>query len=118
MTTARQVEQRWNERRAVQFEVNLNADGQPPQQAVCRDLGFGGMYVEIDPQAISLNEGLYVDLRLGNAGQSKHHSIPARVVRIGTEGAGLMFSGFKRESVKMLRDAIYGSERDRPQVHG
>ena len=118
MTTARRVEQRWNERRAVQFEVNLTADGQPPQQAVCRDLGFGGMYVEIDPQAISLNEGLYIDLRLGNAGQPKRHPIPARVVRIGAEGAGLMFSGFKLENVKMLRDAIYGREKGQPQAHG
>ncbi|MHB8256154.1 MAG: PilZ domain-containing protein [Acidiferrobacterales bacterium] len=118
MTTARQVEQRWNERRAVQFEVNLNADGQPPQQAVCRDLGFGGMYVEIDPQAISLNEGLYIDLHLGNSGQQKDHPIPARVVRIGAEGAGLMFSGFKLENVKTLRDAIYGRERGQSPAHG
>ncbi|MHB8348326.1 MAG: PilZ domain-containing protein [Acidiferrobacterales bacterium] len=118
MTMENWVEQRWNERRAVQFEVELNTDGQPPLPAVCRDLGFGGMYIETNLRTLSVNEGLYVDLPVGKAEQKEHHLFPARVVRVCGNGAGLMFSGFKMDNIRTLRNALYGSGKAGSRTRG
>ncbi len=109
---AKRVEQRWNERRPVQLEVELTADGRTPQRAICRDLGFGGMYVEGNSAMLSVNDGLDIGLRQGVGETQSRHHLAARVVRVNARGAALMFSSFKPENVKALRAVIYG-EGDR-----
>ncbi|MDA8363238.1 MAG: PilZ domain-containing protein [Gammaproteobacteria bacterium] len=110
MSMTKRVEQRWNERRPVEFEVELTAQGQSPLRAICRDLGFGGMYVEANSRTFSVNEGLEVDLSLGETEPQMRQHLPARVVRVNAQGAGLMFSGFKLENVRALRAVIYGDD--------
>ena len=108
MARGRRIEQRWNERRRVHFDVDIVSSGQPAQQATCRDLGFGGLFVETDPQALSLNEGLDIDLNLrpGAVAGTEHFRLPARVVRLNAYGAGLMFSGLRIENIRALRDVL------------
>ena len=109
---AKRVEQRWNERRAVQLEVELTADGQAPQRAICRDLGFGGMYVEANPATLSVNEGLDVGLHHGAGEAGSRHHLSARVVRVNARGAGLMFSSFKPDSENVARRHLRRWQQD------
>ncbi len=111
MAMTKSVEQRWNERRSIQFEVAFTPNGQSPQPATCRDLGLGGMFVEADPQSFSINEQLDIGFTLAGTRRKSDHHLRARVVRVCAQGAGLMFSGFKLESVWALRDIIYDATR-------
>lgn len=108
MKMNKRAEHRWSGRRPMRLSVVLRAGGQRPQQAMCHNLGLGGMYVEADPEWLPLNSLLYVGLTLGRGGKESHHRLPARVVRLSKDGAGLMFSDFKRDAAYVLGELLYG----------
>ena len=97
---------RWSERHPMRLGVTLKSGGQRPQQAWCCDLGLGGMYVEVDPEWLSLNSPLYVGFDLTRGGKDNHHRLPARVVRLSPNGAGLMFSDFRAEAAYALGELL------------
>ena len=118
MSTSEPVEQRWSPRRCLRLGVTVVGRGQRAQQATCRDIGIGGIYVEFDPKLLTLDGALHVGFKLGVGEAQTHHRLAARVVHVGADGAGLMFSEFPLETLRALRAMVYDTEGVVPGARG
>lgn len=110
MNNREAIEQRWSQRRHVQFGVFLAGQSHGTQQGLCRDVGIGGMYVEIPVGRLTMDEEVRVGFRLGRGEGRTHHRLPARVVHLTGSGAGLMFTEFPLETLRALRQLLADGE--------
>lgn len=108
MKRGKPAEHRWSGRQPMRLRVTLSGGGQRPRPAVCHNLGLGGMYVETDPERLMLNSPLDVGLTIRADDGESRHRLPVRVVRLSSNGAGLMFSNFKPDAAGALGELLYG----------
>ena len=98
-------EHRWSSRQAVETGLRIYANGQWPWLGRIRNLSIGGIFAEIDARNLSPNTHVDVTFILHHRAELSHHRLPARVIRVGPDGAGLMFTDFRRETLEVLRMA-------------
>lgn len=101
-------EQRWSNRQSIETGLRFYATGQRPWPGRVRNLSIGGMFAEIDTKNLSPNARVDVAFVLRRGGDASHHRLPARVIWVGTDGAGLMFTDISHETLQVLR-AAFGS---------
>lgn len=128
MEQKKHLELRWGVRQPVRAAVTLYVAGQRPWLARCRDVSIGGLFVETDPSRLALDGAVIVSFALMSEEGRTHPRLPARVVRLGPDGAGLMFSDFKPETLHVLRalcalhdmnpTALLARTRNRPRRLG
>lgn len=101
-------EHRWSPRWAVETGLNVYSHGQRPWPGRIRNLSIGGMFAKIDAKTLSPNDLVDVAFVLhhGDVAVATHHRLPARVMWVGPDGAGLMFTDFRPETLQVLRAAL------------
>ena len=93
------MEHRCSVRKPLAFQLLLYKHGLPIQSGTCRDLGFGGLFIETGARDWRKNEYLEVEI-IGPSGVPSMR-LPAVVVHYNDTGAGLMF------------DVVTGAQRHR-----
>ena len=106
-----QTGKRWSDRAPLDFDVGLYGDGQLPFSGTTRDIGIGGMYVLTSADRVTHDSQVFVSYQANVDGEVIRHRIAARVVRIDTDGIGLMFSVFSTDAVHALRGIMDGRHR-------
>ena len=100
------MEHRCSVRKPIEFQLLLYKDGLPVQIGICRNLGFGGLFIETGGKEWRKNEYLEVEI-VGYNGKPAMR-LPAVVVHHGERGAGLMFDAVSSEQHRMLRGWLFG----------
>jgi hypothetical protein len=106
------TERRWTERTPLNVAVDLAYAGTQAGEYRTRDIGLGGVFVEL-PKATDLVTETPVELifKLGEGERLTKHRINARVVRVTDDGIGMMFRDFDASAFRSLQEVLrYKSE--------
>ena len=106
MQPQRNHEHRWSPRRVVETTLQVYAKGQRPWPGCIRNLSIGGLFAAIDAKTLSPNDPVDVAFVLHRGDVATHHRLPARVMWVGHDGAGLLFTDFRPETLQVLREAL------------
>jgi len=102
------MDQRWNPRQPLVLDLTLHHNGQMPLAAVTRDVSICGTFVvTTTPIKPALNSQVYVVFTHRADGMPSRYRLPARVIRLEQDGAGLMFSDFSADTIQTLRKILY-----------
>lgn len=102
------MEHRWSNRRSLDGEVTLSHPRYGLIRGVVRDISIGGMFVKTGHVELPVNTPVIVSFQLHNEGQSDHYRLHAIVVRADNDGAALMYLDSSAETVRPLRQMLYG----------
>ncbi|MGD2075910.1 MAG: PilZ domain-containing protein [Gammaproteobacteria bacterium] len=103
------MEHRCSARKPFRFQLLIYKNGLPVQSGVSRDLGLGGVYVEVGGCEWRKHECLEIEfLDAGRAGMR----LPAVVVHQSAQGVGLMFDGISGEQRRALRVMLFANESE------
>ncbi|MHB8455022.1 MAG: PilZ domain-containing protein [Acidiferrobacterales bacterium] len=103
------MENRWSPRTASRCEVTVRPPGQRPYQARARDISLGGLFLADVRNFPVPDTVVELDFTLSSGADSAHHRIPAQIVHVSEDGAGLMFCNFDASSVSSMRNMLYGN---------
>ena len=101
------MERRWTERTSINVPVDLSYTGVQTEECRTRDIGLGGVFVEL-PKTVNLAAETPVELtfKLGSGPQLTKHRINARVVRVSGDGVGMMFRDFDAIAFRSLQEVL------------
>ena len=101
------MERRWTERTSINVPVDLSYAGERTEECRTRDIGLGGVFVEL-PKEVNLDEETPVELtfKLGTSPHLTKHRINARVVRVSGDGVGMMFRDFDAIAFRSLQEVL------------
>jgi len=99
------MEHRCSVRKPIKFQLLLYKQGLPVQNAVSRNLGLGGMFIDTGACAWRKNDYLEVEI-LGCSGKPGVR-LPAVVVHYSMRGTGVVFDAISGEQRRTLRGWLY-----------
>lgn len=101
------MERRWTERTSMNVPVDLSYAGVQTEACRTRDIGLGGVFVEL-PEGADLAAETPVELtfKLGTGPHFTKHRINARVVRVSGDGVGMMFRDFDAIAFRSLQEVL------------
>ncbi len=102
------MEHRWSHRRPLDGAATLSHPRYGLIRGIVRDISIGGMFVETGCVELPINTPVTVSFRLQNEGESDHYRLHAMVVRATDRGAGLMYLDSSAETIRPLRQMLYG----------
>lgn len=107
------MERRWTERTPINVAVDLAYAGMQAGEYRTRDIGLGGVFVEL-PKATEIAAETPVELifKLGSGEGVTKHRINARVVRVTDEGIGMMFRDFDASAFRSLQEVLRYKQSD------
>ncbi len=100
------MEQRWSQRRPVVLEVDVWHHGDVLGSCRTRDVGLGGVFLELSEGKPQKHMDVDLVFRLRGAEQYTKHRLRARVVRVNDDGVGLMFRDFDTSSFRALQEIL------------
>jgi hypothetical protein len=101
------TERRWTERTAINVPVDLVCAGKQHGEYQTRDVGLGGVFVEMSREMeLAANTSVEVTFKLGAGSRLTKHRINARVVRIAEGGVGMMFRDFDAGAFRSLQEVL------------
>lgn len=103
------MEHRNSPRRPVTLYTMLNYPSLGLVRGCIRDIGMGGMFVDIGRIQLPVNATLEASLMLGASGLKCHLQVEAIVVRCAERGVGLMFDELDSECRHALNRLIFGA---------
>ena len=103
------MDHRWSTRTPFTLDVMVYRVRGSPHRVRAIDISIGGMFLQMDPEDVALNETLILVFTLHGNGEVSHHRLPASVMRVGSDGVGVMYDRFDRGTVKRLRRLLEGT---------
>jgi PilZ domain len=101
------MERRWTERTPVNVPVDLAYAGTQTGEYRARDIGLGGVFVELPGEVILVVETpLDLIFILGSGVHLNKFRISARVVRVVADGVGMMFRDFDADAFRSLQEVL------------
>ena len=97
------MEQRWSQRRQVALDVDVWHQGAILASCRTRDVGLGGVFLELGDSVPEKDLDLELVFWLGSEDQKTRHRLKARVVRLDEGGVGLAFRDFDTSSFRALQ---------------
>ena len=105
------MEHRCSVRKPIECQLLLYKHGLPVQTGFCRNLGLGGLFIEIGSCEWRKNEYLEVEI-IGYNGKPSMR-LPAVVVHHSERGAGLMFDAVSSEQHRILHGWLFSGRNGR-----
>lgn len=101
------MEQRWSTRSRIALDVDVFYEGAERKGCRTRDIGLGGVFLEIGKEAPPKDAMVELTFRLGKGTETSEHKIMAKVVRVTHDGVGLMFRDFDARAFRSLKELIH-----------
>ena len=101
------MEQRWSTRSRIALDVDLIYEGAERKGCRTRDIGLGGVFLEINREAPPKDSTVELTFRIGRGADAAEHRIMAKVVRVSHDGIGLMFRDFDARAFRSLKELIH-----------
>ncbi|MDH5694162.1 MAG: PilZ domain-containing protein [Gammaproteobacteria bacterium] len=109
MGAVTQVEQRWSQRKIVSIEVDVVDNGVKIARSKTRDVGLGGVFLELDEIAHAPEQGQALELEFlitRSEDETIRHRLSAKVVRVEMDGIGLVFTEFDTSTFRALQEIM------------
>ncbi len=100
------MENRWSMRKPMRLDVDLYYHGSRLQRCKTRDLGIGGVFVEIPDPTIPSHSTVELVLKFDQGGQPHSHRFRGNVVHRGAEGLGVAFRDFDIADMRTLQQVL------------
>ena len=101
------MERRWTERTPINVPVDLAYAGIQVGEYRTRDIGLGGVFVEMPAESKPAAEtSVELTFKLGAADSASKHRINARVVRVVQDGVGMIFRDFDAGAFRCLQEVL------------
>ncbi len=107
-----EMERRWGVRKPVTVDVVV--DNQPAclLRAQIGDISIGGLFVRTEaPQTLHRHARVELVLMPQQNGATRVYRLPATVVRLSTDGAGLMFDEYDLSAFRTLVLLLFGDKK-------
>ena len=99
------MEHRCSVRKPIELQLLLYKHGLPVNIGVCRNLGFGGLFIETGSYDWQKNEVLEVEIKGSNRKPAVR--LPVMAVHHSDQGAGLVFDTVSRRQRRILRSWLF-----------
>jgi len=99
------MEHRCSVRKPIEFQLLLYRQGLPVQNAVSRNLGLGGMFIDTGTCTWRKNE--YLEIEILGCNGTPGVRLPAVVVHFSLRGTGVVFDAISAEQRRILRASFY-----------
>jgi len=100
------IEHRWSQRHKVSLPVDIFSSGIKLTSCVTRDVGLGGVFLEVTNDQPDREEEVDLIFSLGKERQVSKYKLCAKVVRTANDGVGLMFKDFDTGAFRSLQEII------------
>ncbi len=100
------MENRWSIRKPVSLEVELYYQGKPCACCKTRDIGLGGMFLELRDSTIPRYGKVELDVEVECGGVRRQHRFTATVVHSSDQGLGVMFQEFSIADFRILQEVL------------
>jgi hypothetical protein len=100
-------EHRWSARRSQHLDVALFNNKMSRLPVRTRNISLGGMFVETGI-SLPVNASVTLGFTLQAGERVSHHRLMASVVRLSEDGLGLMYDHLDDETVRSMREILYG----------
>jgi len=101
------MERRWTERTPINVAVDVAYAGKQAGEYRTRDIGLGGVFVELPEETdIAAETPVELIFKLGSGVYLTKHRINARVVRVTSDGLGMMFRDFDATAFRSLQEVL------------
>lgn len=109
------MERRWGLRKSI--EVDVVIDNQPTCLIRGRigNVSIGGLFVRTEQTNLTMNSQVELVLMLQQEGGTQVYRLPAMVVRLTPQGAGLMFDQYDVDAFRTLVALLLAKQRAAPQ---
>lgn len=101
------MEHRWSLRTRIQIPVDVNCPGVGDVAAITRDIGLGGVFLEMREPSLPRNANVDLTFYLQGDERQTHHRLRAKVVRVTDDGIGLMFRDYDVGTFRSLQEVIH-----------
>lgn len=108
------MDHRWSKRTPFTLDVMVYRGRGSPHRVKAIDISIGGMFLQMDPEDLMLNETIILAFTLHSDGEVSHHRLPASVMRICSDGVGVMYDRFDRGTVERLRRTLEAASAYQP----
>lgn len=109
------IERRWNFRKPVQTEVILHSPRLGVIHSKTRDLSYGGMRLETRLANLGPNCQLRTTFVIRQDAEILHQSVDARIIHTDSQGCGVMFVDFDRDTFMLLHTLMFADQIAGPQ---
>lgn len=99
-------ERRWCARKAIELDVALYYDRLGLLSCRTLDMSMEGMFVNTGRIILSAFTKVHAVLTHHNGTASQQLRLPAKIVRVSSEGAGLQFHNFDSDTYYFLRELL------------
>lgn len=100
------MEQRSCARSSFKLPILLDKSDFNGIRCASRDIGMGGMFLEVSSAGFSRGESVTVIFTLPTAEGERNHSLEARVARISKDGIGLVFGKPDTATFRTLQELL------------
>ena len=96
------MDHRWGRRQQTQFSTLLYEQGIPVATGKIKNLGKGGIFVELLPGACPRTRTVDVEIRVSSGSQQGRHRFHVLILRRSKEGVGMMFRDLNAEDEDLV----------------
>ena len=101
------MENRWSIRKPVALDVELYYQGKACACCKTRDIGLGGMFIEMAESMIPRYGKVELDVHVDSGGgNQRQHRFVATVVHSSVQGLGVMFQDFTIADFRILQEVL------------
>jgi hypothetical protein len=100
------MERRWTTRTQLQLAVEVSQEGGTTLHCTTRDIGLGGVFVNVGRRALPEGQNVELTFRLPTSTPVEECRLRAKVVRAADEGAGLIFRDFDATAFRSLQKVM------------
>ena len=101
------MDNRWSPRTDVSLGVDLFCSGKAIEGCSTRDIGMGGVFINLDEDVPSKDTLVELIFSLEKGGEAINHRIDAKVVRPEAQGAGMEFRNFDANAFRSLQEILH-----------
>lgn len=100
------MENRWSIRKNLSLDVDILYQGQQYARCKTRDIGLGGMFIEVANSMIPRFGKVELHVQVDQEGIRAPHKFVASVVHTTNNGMGLMFQDFNIADFRVLQEVL------------
>lgn len=105
------MERRWGLRKPVDADVVIDSQPLCLLRGRIGNISIGGLYVTTTPTALNRNTPVELVLLRQESGGTRVYRLPAMIVRLTEEGAGLIFDRYHIDAFRTLAFLLRDSRR-------
>ena len=106
------MDHRWGQRLQTKYNTLLYEQGVPVASGKTKNLGKGGIFIELSPGACPKSKCVDVEIRVPSGLMKGKYRLPVMIVRRSDEGVGMMFRQLDKDDENLVSSLLSEAERN------